>query len=152
VEVRSGSCRFGLWFVHVWWTGERINRVAFSLHPLEGTVPSVFRQYLGGLRDDFSPFIASPAEGTTTYARCWRETALIPYGETATYGEIAVKAGTGPRVVGQAMARNPTPLIIPCHRVVARDGLGGFSAPLELKGTLLAMERKNRDKFRIGSI
>jgi len=152
MEVRSGSCRFGLWFVHVWWTGERINRVIFSNRPLEGTVPSVFKQYLAGIRDDFSPFTASPAEETTVYARCWRETALIPYGETATYGEIAVRAGTGPRVVGQAMARNPTPLIIPCHRVMARDGLGGFSAPLELKGALLAMERKNRNKFRIGSI
>ncbi len=152
MEVRSGSCKFGLWFVHVWWTGEKIDRVLFSAHPLEGQVPSVFSQFLAGMRDDFSPFIAAPAEGTTVYARCWRETASIPYGETATYGEIASRVGTGPRVVGQAMARNPTPLIVPCHRVVARYGIGGFSAPFELKGALLAMERKNRNKFRGGSI
>ncbi len=148
MEMRSGSCRFGLWFVHVWWTGERINRVIFSSSPIEGTVPAVFSQYLGGLRADFLPFTASPADETTIYARCWQETMSIPYGETATYGEIASRTGTGPRVVGQAMARNPTPLIIPCHRVVACDGLGGFSAPIELKRTLLAMERKHRKKFR----
>ena len=61
---------------------------------------------------------------------------------TATYGEIAARVGTSPRVVGQAMARNPTPLIIPCHRIVAVKGIGGFTPPLEIKRDLLAMEKK----------
>ena len=65
----------------------------------------------------------------------------IPYGSTVTYGEIAREVGTSPRAVGQAMARNPTPLVIPCHRVVAADGIGGFSPSVEIKEALLAMEK-----------
>jgi methylated-DNA-[protein]-cysteine S-methyltransferase len=69
----------------------------------------------------------------------------IPRGRTRTYGELAVKAGApgAARAVGQVMAGNRTPLIVPCHRVVAAGGgLGGFSAPqgLALKRQLLAME------------
>ncbi len=147
MEVMSGSCRFGLWFVRVWWAGNKVHRVVFASKPLPGPVPSAFAQYLAGLRCDFADLRATPLEDDTAYSRCWREVAAIPYGETATYGEIAERAGTGPRVVGQAMARNPTPLIIPCHRVVSKGGLGGFSAPFEIKVALLAMEMKNRSKF-----
>ena len=67
----------------------------------------------------------------------------IPRGKTATYGEIARRVGTSPRVVGQAMARNPTPLVIPCHRVVAADGIGGFSPSVEIKEAPAAMEKKD---------
>ena len=58
-------------------------------------------------------------------------------------------AGTTPRVVGQAMARNPTPLVIPCHRVVAADGIGGFSPSVEIKEELLAMEKKGLRKLQL---
>lgn len=68
----------------------------------------------------------------------------IPYGQTATYREIARRLGNpaASRAVGQAMARNPVPIVIPCHRVVSSTGLGGFSAPggLAMKTRLLAME------------
>ncbi len=50
--------------------------------------------------------------------------------------------GTSPRVVGRAMANNPTPLVVPCHRIVAAHGIGGFSPAVEIKEALLAMERK----------
>lgn len=74
----------------------------------------------------------------------------IPHGKTASYGELAAAAGTpgAARAVGSAMARNPMPIVIPCHRVVRSDGsLGGFSSPdgtteklrlLELEGTRFA--------------
>lgn len=66
-------------------------------------------------------------------------------GETATYGELARKVGRpgAARAVGTVMSRNPTPLIIPCHRVVGVTGLGGFSAPqgLSMKEFLLRQER-----------
>lgn len=66
-------------------------------------------------------------------------------GETATYGELARKVGRpgAARAVGTVMSRNPTPLIIPCHRVVGVTGLGGFSAPqgLSMKDFLLRLER-----------
>jgi methylated-DNA-[protein]-cysteine S-methyltransferase len=73
----------------------------------------------------------------------WQLTRLIPYGETRSYGWIAERlgrAGAG-RAVGQALARNPLPIIIPCHRVVAKDGgLGGYSGGLAKKGYLLRLE------------
>jgi len=70
----------------------------------------------------------------------------IPAGETSTYGELAKAVGrpTEARAVGQALARNPIPIIIPCHRVLAAGGrFGGFSAPgaLLTKSKLLAIER-----------
>ncbi len=67
----------------------------------------------------------------------------IPYGQTATYGDIASDIGSrgGARAVGQAMACNRFPLVVPCHRVVACNrGLGGFSSGLELKRYLLCLE------------
>jgi methylated-DNA-[protein]-cysteine S-methyltransferase len=73
----------------------------------------------------------------------------IGYGTTATYGEIAETAGTVPRVVGQAMARNPTPLVIPCHRVVGKHGIGGFTPSIEIKETLLRIEKKQAAKARV---
>lgn len=77
--------------------------------------------------------------------RVWEVTAQVPYGEVVTYGELAIQVGQrgGARAVGQAMAHNPLPLVVPCHRVVAANGgLGGFSAEggLQLKRRLLALE------------
>ena len=69
--------------------------------------------------------------------------AEIPYGELMTYGELAAAIGSpgGARAIGQAMARNPVPIIVPCHRVVAASGkLGGFSAGLDWKRRLLRLE------------
>ena len=70
---------------------------------------------------------------------------LIPYGETKTYGEIAKKLKTSPRAVGNACRRNPIPIVIPCHRVVASKGLGGYSGATEgetqdIKRHLLKLE------------
>lgn len=75
-----------------------------------------------------------------------QEAMRIPPGETRTYGDLAKAVGrpTEARAVGQVMARNPIPLIVPCHRVVAANGgLGGFSAPgaLRAKTRLLAIEK-----------
>jgi methylated-DNA-[protein]-cysteine S-methyltransferase len=66
----------------------------------------------------------------------------VPFGETVTYGELARRAGRpgAARAVGQAMARNPVPLLVPCHRVVSARGLGGFGGGLALKRRLLALE------------
>ncbi len=75
-----------------------------------------------------------------------REVRKIPYGGTCTYGEIAEKISTSPRVVGQAMRRNPTPLVIPCHRVVGKNGIGGFTPSPEIKEALLEMEKKTKQR------
>jgi methylated-DNA-[protein]-cysteine S-methyltransferase len=77
------------------------------------------------------------------HRRVLQATRRIPYGRTATYRDLARRVGRprAARAVGQAMARNPVPLVIPCHRVVAAGGgLGGFSGGLDLKRRLLALE------------
>lgn len=71
----------------------------------------------------------------------------VHYGESVTYGELATRSGTGipARGIGTIMARNPLPIVVPCHRVLAHDGLGGYSGGsgrngLEVKRWLLTME------------
>jgi len=68
------------------------------------------------------------------------EVRKIGYGETTTYGELAKKLETSPRAVGQALKANPAPVVIPCHRVLAKRGLGGFSQGLDVKRELLRIE------------
>ncbi len=68
----------------------------------------------------------------------------IPYGDTVTYGEIADALGTHPRTVGLALFRNETPVLIPCHRVVSKAGLGGFRWGRTWKRRLLRLERSTR--------
>ena len=99
------------------------------------------RAYLaGGPHPDADLVI--PERGFT--ARVWRQIARIPYGEVRSYGRIAraLRRPQASRAVGQACGRNPVPLIIPCHRVIAANGsLGGFSAGLDIKEKLLQLER-----------
>ncbi len=98
-----------------------------------------------GNRVDFR-HLAVDLGGLTAFRQKVLElTRRIPYGRTATYGELAQRAGkeNAARAVGAAMASNPIPLIIPCHRVVASGGtIGGFSGPhgVELKRRLLELE------------
>lgn len=83
--------------------------------------------------------------GTAFQRRVWDQIAAIPSGETRTYGDIARLLKSAPRAVGQACGTNYFPLVIPCHRVVAAGGLGGFAHAsggyrLEVKRRLLHHE------------
>ena len=82
--------------------------------------------------------------GSTAFQRdAWKLTCSIPYGETRTYGWIAAEMGRpgSLRAVGQALARNPLPIIIPCHRVIGSSGsIGGFSGGLDMKKRLITLE------------
>ncbi|CAN5819708.1 methylated-DNA--[protein]-cysteine S-methyltransferase [soil metagenome] len=83
------------------------------------------------------------ARGTDFQKRVWAMMSEIPYGETATYGGMAKALSSGPRPIGMACARNPLPIIVPCHRVLASGGKeGGFSGGkgLPTKRQLLALE------------
>lgn len=77
--------------------------------------------------------------GTPFQERVWDVLRRIPAGETRTYGEIARLLGSSPRAVGQACRANPCPVVVPCHRVVAAKGLGGFSG--DTSGRKLAVKR-----------
>jgi methylated-DNA-[protein]-cysteine S-methyltransferase len=82
--------------------------------------------------------------GATPFQRqVWEVTRLIPYGDTRSYKWVAEQIGKpgASRAVGQALAKNPLPILIPCHRVVNTDGrLGGFSDGLGMKRRLLRLE------------
>jgi methylated-DNA-[protein]-cysteine S-methyltransferase len=82
------------------------------------------------------------AAGTDFDMRVRSAMQAIPYGETRTYGELAHATDSGPRAIGGACGRNPIPIIVPCHRVLARGGLGGYSGGtgLPTKQRLLALE------------
>lgn len=142
MEVTGGSCRFGLWHVHVWCDGTTVHRVRFAPTGIAGPVPAQILKYCSGQVTNLSVLPTIACEGDHVAAQIYRAVQQIPYGSTATYGEIAAIVGTSPRVVGRAMAHNPTPLIVPCHRVVAKDGIGGFTPAIEIKEQLQAMERK----------
>jgi methylated-DNA-[protein]-cysteine S-methyltransferase len=83
-------------------------------------------------------------QGTAFQRRVWQAIAAIPVGQTRTYGQIARQIGSGPRAVANACGANNTPLLIPCHRVVAQNGIGGFMQSkqngLLIKQWLLAHE------------
>lgn len=83
--------------------------------------------------------------GTPFRQRVWQVLMAIPAGATRTYGEIAAELGSSPRAIGQAVGDNPIPIVIPCHRVVAAHGLGGFmhgssGFPMAVKEWLLHHE------------
>jgi methylated-DNA-[protein]-cysteine S-methyltransferase len=85
-----------------------------------------------------------PAGGTEYRQRVWRALRGIPHGETRTYGEIARAAGGSARSVGTANGANPIPILIPCHRVIASTGIGGYSGAdgVPTKRFLLALEAR----------
>ena len=107
----------------------------------------VFQEYFTGNLTRFpmqiqSPFILS---GTDFQKKVWAGIAEIPYGQTRTYGELARTIGIAgsARAVGSACGANPIALVIPCHRVVGMQGLGGFAGGLEVKKKLLELEKKS---------
>lgn len=112
-------------------------------HPLVETVARHLEEYFEGSRRAFD-LPLDLDQGTAFQQRVWRALQAIPYGETITYGELAQQVGApgASRAVGSANGRNPFPLIIPCHRVVAAGGkLGGYSGGgLEVKQMLLDHE------------
>ncbi|MDY6761770.1 MAG: methylated-DNA--[protein]-cysteine S-methyltransferase [Candidatus Nanohaloarchaea archaeon] len=116
-------------------------KVKIDVDRVEGNVEAALEQYLQGEPvvfdhevdlQDLSPFNRKILE----------EIREIPYGETRTYGEVAEAFGNegAVRAVAQVCADNPVPIIIPCHRVVAEDGLGGYKHGEDVKRALLEME------------
>lgn len=107
------------------------------------------RAYFEGEETDFSRFRPDLGEQEPFFERVYAAARRIAWGHTTTYGALANELGAGPeaaRDIGQAMAKNPVALIIPCHRVLAAGGkIGGFSAPggASAKIRMLALERVN---------
>lgn len=97
-------------------------------------------EYFAGKRQEFTVDLAPV--GTEFQQRVWNKLREIPYGKTVTYGQLAAAMGqpTACRAVANAVGKNPLLIFLPCHRVVAAAGLGGFSGGLDLKRKLLRLE------------
>ena len=108
--------------------------------PLLRRAGTQISEYFAGRRRQFDlPLAPAP---TAFQARVRKAMQDIPYGQTRSYGELAHSAGGAPRAIGQACGANSLPLVVPCHRVVASGGLGGYSGGkgLATKRQLLALE------------
>ncbi len=121
-------------------------RGAATLEPISRFAERVCRQverYLGDPQFRFD--LAFDYRGTEFQCRVWRAIHAIPPGETLSYSDIARRLKTAPRPVGGACGANRIPIVIPCHRVLAADGIGGFmhargGYPIEVKRWLLRHE------------
>jgi methylated-DNA-[protein]-cysteine S-methyltransferase len=114
-----------------------------SSDPLLDRAEEQLTAYFNGELKDFDLPLAS--EGSEFQKKVWAELQRIPYGETASYGDIARRLGYEPvisRAVGAANGANPIPIVVPCHRVIGSNGsLTGYAGGLERKKTLLDLEQ-----------
>ena len=121
--------------------GDSLDQAECSPHLFTGLMER-FRAYFAGHRIDF-PDELDLSGATPFQCRVWEVTRLIPYGDTRSYLWVAeqIKQPGAVRAVGQALGGNRLPIIIPCHRVLAKSGgLGGFGGGLEMKSYLLSVE------------
>ncbi len=121
--------------------GDSVSRAIWSPQLFDDLMERL-KAYFSGHRITF-PDKLDLSRGTHFQREVWEKTRLIPFGETRSYSWVAEQIGKprAARAVGQALGRNPLPIIIPCHRVVASDGkLGGYSGGIEMKRYLLRLE------------
>jgi methylated-DNA-[protein]-cysteine S-methyltransferase len=113
-------------------TGEAMPLLAEACRQLAAYFAGRLRHFDLPLRPEGSPFDH----------KVWAAMRQIPYGETRCYGDLARDIGSAPRAVGNACGHNPIPIVIPCHRVLARGGFGGYSGNggVMTKRALLALE------------
>ena len=110
-----------------------IQRLLYIKTKLDSRIPAIgfgakvhqqIMEYFELQRTEFD--LPIDIQGTTYQNKVWSEVAKIPYGGCLTYGDIATAINSGPRAVGNACRHNPIPIIIPCHRVVKKSGIGGY--------------------------
>jgi methylated-DNA-[protein]-cysteine S-methyltransferase len=132
----DGDILIGIWLP----TQGRKAKDTGNAPPVLKDTATQLEEYFAGERTEFD--IPMELDGTEFQRQVWRELSRIPYAETISYGELARRVGRpkGPRAVGQANGRNPIPIIVPCHRVLASNGIGGYGGGLPMKRALLAVE------------
>jgi methylated-DNA-[protein]-cysteine S-methyltransferase len=114
-------------------------------HPVLLEAQRQLTEYFAGKRDSFS--IELDPIGTKFQKEVWRALTAIPFGETRSYGDLAIQLGNprASRAVGAANGKNPISIIVPCHRVIGASGkLTGFAGGLEAKAHLLQLENQKK--------
>ena len=145
VATDKGMCRLDLNVEPSFYKNELERRYTCSLVEDNGFFSSVehtLQDYFQGVRKNFNVSIDF-IEGTAFQRRVWRTLKKIPYGQVRSYAWVAKEVGhpRAVRAVGQANARNPVAIFVPCHRVINSDGgLGGYGSGLEVKKALLRLE------------
>jgi methylated-DNA-[protein]-cysteine S-methyltransferase len=133
--------------VAVLWEHEREGRVplgelqAAARHPILAVTEQQLAEYFSGARKDFS--IPLSPRGTPFQLKVWKGLGRVNFGITRSYGDLARSIGAerAARAVGAALGRNPLAIVVPCHRVMGRQGaLTGFAGGLEVKKFLLGLE------------
>ena len=123
-------------------TADRVTEGDPPEHDVLQRLVTQLHDYFAGTRQQFDlPLL--PERGTPFQRAVWKALQSIPYGETWSYSELAAKVGrpAAVRAVGQANGANPLPIVVPCHRVIGRDGtLTGFGGGVEVKRLLLSIE------------
>lgn len=147
VATLSVSSPFGTWTVEgdrdgltsIYMPGRRRSESGTPT-PLLRSARRQLEEYFAGRRQTFD--FDLHINGTEFQTRVWTELANIPYGTIVTYGEVADAIGHHQafRAVGTANSKNPFPIVVACHRVVASNGLGGYAGGLDIKRGLLALE------------
>lgn len=124
--------------VTIGWGGAAEDRPTPLLAEARRQLEAYFARRLSGFDLPLAP------QGSPFEQRVWEAMRRIPYGLTARYGDLAREVGSAPRAIGRACGRNPIPIVIPCHRVLAAGGLGGYSGGdgLSTKRLLLALEAR----------
>ncbi len=114
-----------------------------AVAPLFKRVRKEIEEYFQGRREAFDLPLDPEPPGTDFQKNVWAALREVPFGEVISYGDLARWAGRpkAVRAVGSACGANRIPLFIPCHRVVAKDGLGGFGGGPKMKKQLLKLER-----------
>ena len=105
--------------------------------PLVVKIQQQLQHYFNGRKRVFD--LPLELQGTPFQLKVWQALQAIPYGETRSYGQLAQQLGSSARAVGNACRANPVPLVVPCHRVVAVSGLGGFGG--ETRGRNIDVKR-----------
>ena len=142
--VADGDALIGLYFRHHWYRppAEAFGpRVDAKSDALLAEAQAQLDDFLAGDRTGFD--LPTALRGDDLQRRVWDRLTAIPYGETVTYGELAAELADGSTAqeVGAAVGRNPLSIIVPCHRVVGKNGkLTGYAGGLERKKFLLDLE------------
>jgi methylated-DNA-[protein]-cysteine S-methyltransferase len=142
--VVSDGALVGIYFPHHWVkpSAETLGERVETSDPLVAAVVEQLEEYFAGTRTSFD--LPVRLTGAAFERRVWAVLQDIPYGEATTYGEIAARLGEpayAAQAVGKAVGRNPVSIVVPCHRVIGKDGsLTGYAGGLRRKQFLLDLE------------